>query len=73
MKYCGVVTDVSYLDAYSEVEDKDKENYKYFAHDRIPNRPRIYTDEVPMADEMDIGYFKTRIILGGWNDRNRAR
>ena len=48
MKYCGVVTDVSYLDAYSEVEDK--ENYKYFAHDRIPNRPRIYTDEVPMAD-----------------------
>ena len=63
MKYCGVVTDVSYLDAYSEVEDK--ENYKYFAHDRIPNRPRIYTDEVPMADEKTLYILKRGRYIQG--------
>lgn len=52
LKYCGVVTDRSYHEAGGEW--KVGWGIKGISH----YRPRIYSDEVPMADEKHIRWLK---------------
>ena len=50
MKYCGVVTDRSVY-----ANDCLPENW----YQKSLDRPRIYSDEVPMADEKTLSQFGT--------------
>ena len=55
MKYCGVVTDYNWYDAMRK-KDQDAIFYHEVRNEEfcVEDRPRIYSDEVPMAGDHKI-------------------
>lgn len=68
MKYCGAVTDPQFYKAQREHCHEYVDGRLFFwgetGFEIVSNYPRIYSDEVPMADNNKKYYFRIR---GYWN------